>query len=550
MNNQEQNISNPNSVISAQTSYAQNQNVSAPNPYMLNQQINNVQASNPYASNQQMQTPRINVSRKPKELQHMAKNFNFYGLASFFYAIFYTFCLYKNASGITAPFFVLGTLCFVFLCLRKSGVTFKKDGIFYMIAMQMIGINMCTTKDGTLLFFDSVALILLLLSGMLHQIYDDREWNFGRYCNAILQSIFGAIIYLFQPFADFFEYRSMKKTEAATEKKNGNMKYVFLGILCGLPLVAIILALLGSADLIFGDLLHKIMRPLSFLEITSNIFGIGFMFLCAFFCSYALYCRMIAKTISTTPGKKPGFHPVVAITINAMLGSIYLVFSVIQILYLFMGNLELPGDYTYAEYARQGFFQLLFVCLINLILVLICLCYFRVNKALKAMLTLITGCTFIMIVSSWLRMQMYIRAYQLSYLRLLTLWMLAVLFLVMSGILIYIFREKFPLFRYSMVVVTVLFLLLAYAHPDRVIATYNLNEDFLATEETRNNIDIYYLHSLSVDAIPVLIEAAEKVNDDKFTEVLVGYDYWGLEEKEMTLRTFNFSLWKAKLMYD
>lgn len=233
-----------------------------------------------------------------------------------------------------------------------------------------------------------------------------------------------------------------------------------------------------------------------------------------------------------------------------MLGSIYLVFSVIQILYLFMGNLELPGDYTYAEYARQGFFQLLFVCLINLILVLICLCYFRVNKALKAMLTLITGCTFIMIVSSWLRMQMYIRAYQLSYLRLLTLWMLAVLFLVMSGILIYIFREKFPLFRYSMVVVTVLFLLLAYAHPDRVIATYNLNEDFLATEETRNNIDIYYLHSLSVDALPVLFEAAEKVNDDKFTEVLVGYDYWGLEEKEMTLRTFNFSLWKAKLMYD
>lgn len=52
--------------------------------------------------------------------------FPFFGWASAVYALFYTFCLYKNASGITYPFFVAGTLAYFCLCTRKSGVPLKK----------------------------------------------------------------------------------------------------------------------------------------------------------------------------------------------------------------------------------------------------------------------------------------------------------------------------------------------------------------------------------------------------------------------------------------
>ena len=38
---------------------------------------------------------------------------------------------------------------------------------------------------------------------------------------------------------------------------------------------------------------------------------------------------------------------------------------------------------TYAGYARQGFFQLLFVALLNLVMVLLCLKYFRRSKLLN-----------------------------------------------------------------------------------------------------------------------------------------------------------------------
>ena len=40
-------------------------------------------------------------------------------ISCFLYAIFYTFCLYQNRSGITFPFYVGGTLFFFGFYLKK-----------------------------------------------------------------------------------------------------------------------------------------------------------------------------------------------------------------------------------------------------------------------------------------------------------------------------------------------------------------------------------------------------------------------------------------------
>lgn len=110
-----------------------------------------------------------------------------------------------------------------------------------------------------------------------------------------------------------------------------------------------------------------------------------------------------------------------AITVLGMLTLLYLVFSGIQILGLFLGKLSLPEGYTYASYAREGFFQLLAIAILNLILVLACLEYFRESKILKGILTVMSICTFIMILSSAMRMILYIRTYQFTFLRILYL---------------------------------------------------------------------------------------------------------------------------------
>ncbi|MBR6487235.1 MAG: hypothetical protein IKT17_11170, partial [Lachnospiraceae bacterium] len=41
------------------------------------------------------------------------------------YALFYTFCLYKNYSGVTFPFFAVGTLCIFVYYMKKQGLTMK-----------------------------------------------------------------------------------------------------------------------------------------------------------------------------------------------------------------------------------------------------------------------------------------------------------------------------------------------------------------------------------------------------------------------------------------
>ena len=64
-------------------------------------------------------------------------------------------------------------------------------------------------------------------------------------------------------------------------------------------------------------------------------------------------------------------EPVLAITALAVIGVVYLLFCMVQISYLFTGGFTLPAEYSYAGFARQGFFQLLFVSALNLLLVLV-----------------------------------------------------------------------------------------------------------------------------------------------------------------------------------
>ena len=57
---------------------------------------------------------------------------------------------------------------------------------------------------------------------------------------------------------------------------------------------------------------------------------------------------------------------------------------------------------------------------------------FRESKILKAILTIMSLCTFVMIASSAVRMIIYIRYYYLTYLRILVLWALALLTLLFA----------------------------------------------------------------------------------------------------------------------
>ena len=467
--------------------------------------------NNPYP----MQPPAVAVKQKETAYtRRLKENFPFFGIGSALYALFYTFCLYKNASGITYPFFVAGTLCYFFFSMQKLGVPYKKDSIFYIVSIVLLGISNCFTNSEPLLIMNKCAIFVLTFILMIHTVYMDSSWNFPKYLGALLEMIGTVFACIFRPFSDMVSYFDAQK-----QGKTGKKSYfvpILIGIAITIPMLLFMTLLLASADAVFSNILDSMFSSINF----ATIFGITFLTVLVFFGSYAVYAALSKQNIKEEVKDCRVLEPVIAIVVTAALSVLYLMFSVIQILYLFIGNMQLPEGYTYSSYARQGFFQLLAVCILNLIIVLVCLYLFRENTALKVILTVISGCTFIMILSSALRMLMYIDRYNLTFLRIFVLWSLAVIFLLMAGVTIFIHMNRFPLFTYSMIIVTVFYIGLSFAHPDYWIAKYNLNPTHL---DYLNEYDVYdsrkYLSRLSADAAPVLLD---KDKNPYLREIIIG----------------------------
>ncbi|MCM1173482.1 MAG: DUF4173 domain-containing protein [Blautia sp.] len=485
--------------------------------------------------------------------RQMKKQFSFFGPSSALYALFYAFCLYRNASGITYPFFVAGTLCYFFLSMKKLGVPYKKDSLFYIVSVSLLGISNCCTDSPQLLWMNKLGIFLLTFILILHTVYYDADWNLPKYLGAILRTIGNSFVCLFSPLSDLASFYDAQK-----QKKSGKKNYILyilLGFSVSIPLLIVMTLLLCSADIVFRNIIENLLCfDISF----TGILRLGFTIAAVFFVSYALLSALCRKTVSEeVPEKKKG-EPIIAITVSGMLSVVYLLFSFIQIFYLFIGNMKLPEGYTYAAYARQGFFQLLAVCIINLILVLLCLYFFRDNLILKIILSIVSGCTFIMILSSALRMLMYISAYNLTFLRLFVIWSLIVIFLLMTGVTVYIYFQRFPLFFYSVAVVTVFYTGLSFSHPDYWIARYNLNPSHTESmTEYDAEISMRYLSTLSADAAPALLNENTNPFYVSYTpdgaEHWINMEYWmndycrriAGKSDDMGIRNFNFSIFYA-----
>lgn len=481
--------------------------------------------------------------------------FPFIGIGSLIYAAFYTFCLYKNSSGITYPFFVGGTCFFFFFYLKKLRVTAKKFSPFLTVSLLLLGLGICLTDSYALIIYNKMGIFFLFFYMVLHNLYEDKDWNIPKYLGSIINILFTSLVFLFRPFTDLFAFMNEHKKQ--NHRFSGKGKYVFSGLLIAFPLLFVILLFLYEADAVFSDLFDRIIFFDIYVDFSDHIWGITFLFLFIFFTSYCILTRISIHDLKEDVIDKRTAEPITGITFTALISLVYLVFCYIQVVYLFGGFGTLPEGYTYASYAREGFFQLVFVCFINLALVLICMRRFRENKILKGILTFISICTYIMIASSAYRMLLYIQTYYLTFLRLFVLWMLLVLSLLMAGALVMIYRDSFPLTRYYVITITLLYLIFSFAHPDYWIANYNLNHIYLFEESFKEDSyrygydDFYYLTHLSDDAAPVIFKNAEKLGYEEenwFQNYIEHMEYKISERKEegpLSIRNWNLSRWTA-----
>ena len=490
-----------------------NNNIGGMNPQQFSQ--NTPQTSQPHMGMSGIELQNMQQEAEQRRREQSRRNADFFGrlcIPTIIYALLYTIFLYENTGGILVTLFAIVTGVYSLYCMKILHIEAKPLTVWYSVMMILTGISSGLTGNKIIQGFNFCWILVFML---LHNFCNDRQWGLIKYIAAAFQAVFGAIGCIAEPFMDIADYMrnermdsdnmgsdsmvgdSANATAGERHVKKHRMLYVFIGIAIAFPLVVLIVVLLCSADAVFASVIKKIFADINLFTVSKVVF----LFVFALFSSYCGIKYLSKKRISDAPVETPAFPAAIGITVAATISVVYVFFCFIQIVYLFGELMQLPSGYTYARYAREGFFQLLFVCILNVIIVLLGSELFRKNKILNAFLILITLCTYVMIASSAYRMGLYVGQYGLTTLRFFVFWALGVIALFMLGVILSICKPAFSLFRYGIIVIGVCYLVLAFARPDYLVAWYNT----VCMEDT----DYKYLMSLSTDASPALAADAD-----------------------------------------
>ncbi|MBO4627972.1 MAG: DUF4173 domain-containing protein [Lachnospiraceae bacterium] len=461
---------------------------------------------------------------------------------SIIYAVVFTVCLYKAPHGITFPVFAVATAAAFFVVLRFLGETVKQSAYVIVAGITVLAIHVCTTGSLRLILVDKLLIFVLFFVLFLNSLYDDEKWDVTGYCSAILQFLFSSVSFVGNVISEAVAIRREKAEEAAAAEaagekpqKEGVVRYVILGLIISVPLLLIIVPLLASSDAVFANVVSDALK----FEIDEDVVGFTALAVFMFFVAFALLTRctqrMVSLSMPVVEGKKR--NPVTAITAVTVILIVYAIYCGIQVYYLFLGAGKLPEGYTYASYVHEGFYELVFVCLINLVMVLFCQKHSKENVVLRVLLTIVCVCTYVMLGSSLYRMILYIEAYGFTYLRAFVLWALAVIALVMAAAVALVHKADFPFVKCALGALVLTWAVFAFSYPDRWIARYNIENGF-DTE--------YTCTELSTDAVPVVVSHWNGIGGSKLSAISYWEQFEDAIADEKDFRNFNFSESRAR----
>lgn len=293
-------------------------------------------------------------------------------------------------------------------------------------------------------------------------------------------------------------YLSVRNGSSASKKGSA----VLVGLVIALPLLLVLISLLVSADMAFEGLLSLLPEWDPAELISSLIFG---TILAAFFYTRGAAAHHAPK--SQPASKQP--KSINALTVNTVLIAVSLVYAVYLLSQLayFSGGFSgiLPENYTLSQYARRGFFEMTWLCGINLAVV--ALAIGLVSKKETAPLLTRLLCLFIGIVTLFLvvaasaKMLLYIDSFGLTRLRVLTEVIMLFLGLATVFVSIWIFIPKLPYMKAILLTALVMGATVAWVDVDTQVAKYNVTAYQCGHLES---VDVNYLSSLGYGAVPYI----------------------------------------------
>jgi hypothetical protein len=217
---------------------------------------------------------------------------------------------------------------------------------------------------------------------------------------------------------------------AAPGKNSGRAGFFALlrGLLLALPVVFLLGSLLAAADPIFAREMEGLLSFVSFDRLAETLFRIGIILAGAYILvGVFLYAILKSPDEKIRQDDKPLAPAFLGwVEASTLLGCVVLLFGffvIIQFRYFFGGqsNINLSG-FTYAEYARRGFGELVAVAFLSLLLFLVLSVLTRRTELRSQRLFSFLGVTLValvgvILVSAFQRLQLYEAVYGFTRLR-------------------------------------------------------------------------------------------------------------------------------------
>ena len=301
------------------------------------------------------------------------------------------------------------------------------------------------------------------------------------------------------------------------------------GLAIATPLVVVFGALFMSADAVFADLVANVVR-FDFEWIASHILlflvfaWISTGYLHGFLTGTDL--PWVTDREQSVDGRGVPSLKWLALGITEVatalsaINLLFLIFVIVQFRYLFGGDalVQVTPDLTYAEYARRGFFELVFavVLVVPVLLAADWLLDRRSRRdalVFRSLAAVQIALVLAVTASAFQRLRLYHASYGLTearfYAMVLLIWMAAMLFWLAATVL----RGRRNLFAFGtlasgLATLAVLFVI----NPDAIVARTNVARMTSANAPVR--FDVAYATSLSADAVPVLIDALPGLPSD------------------------------------
>lgn len=425
--------------------------------------------------------------------------------------------------------------------VRRHRITPGPDAAWLAITALLLGLAFLRRDADTLAAYDMLALIgALAFAAASVQGERIRQWHVVDYARAVVTASFASIAGSLVLVTRDVDWHALPR-----EGRMRHTRGILAGVLIAVPLLAIFAALFASADPVFANVLQNLVA-FDPATIVQHIFFIIFWgALTAGFVRWALIGRPVAiPRIADRPAS------VVPFTIAlGLLDALFLLFVVVQLRYFFggAGLVDQTAGLTYAQYARQGFFQLVTASALVLP-ILLGIDYLarggtpheiRTVRQLSGLLLVLLA---VVMASALERMRLYVAAFGLSDTRLY-----ATAFMVfLAGVFVWfawtVLRANRARFAFGALMTGLTVLAgLHVLNPGAFIVQTNLNR-----QGAEQPFDAKYALTLGGDAVPALLAALPRLSAADRCIVAPGLLKRWNAEPAPDWRTWNWSRARAR----